>query len=189
MTDALLWPSSTCPQLSGPSADAAEDQVLSLVPNLHCLPEHCCNSLMKVRDCTGAASHADGGVMGPDGTRRWQKSYVRLPGENRTIRELHIWSDKVSNAADKLSCVRCNLVMLHGYGGGLGLFYKNFEAISSRSGWHLYALDLLGMGLSSRPQFCLKAPSRQGRTNEAENWFVDALEDWRNARGSMEWYC
>lgn len=73
--------------------------------------------------------------------------------------------------------------MLHGYGAGLGFFYRNYEALSRRPGWSLYSLDLLGMGRSSRPPFRIHAKTREGQITEAENWFVDALEEWRIARG------
>lgn len=66
-----------------------------------------------------------------------------------------------------------------GYGAGLGFFYKNFEGISRVKGWKVYALDLLGMGRSSRPPFRLQARDRPGGITEAENWFIDALEEWR----------
>lgn len=72
--------------------------------------------------------------------------------------------------------------MLHGYGAGLGFFYKNFEGLSQVKGWKLYALDMLGMGRSSRPPFKVHAKDQQGKITEAENWFIDALEEWRVIR-------
>jgi cardiolipin-specific phospholipase len=72
--------------------------------------------------------------------------------------------------------------MLHGYGAGLGFFYKNFEGLSRQPGWKIYALDLLGMGRSSRPSFRIHAKDREGKIQEAENWFIDALEEWRIER-------
>jgi cardiolipin-specific phospholipase len=75
--------------------------------------------------------------------------------------------------------VEQNLVMLHGYGAGLGFFYKNFEGLSRVKGWKLYALDMLGMGRSSRPPFKIHAKDPAGKITEAENWFIDALEEWR----------
>lgn len=66
-----------------------------------------------------------------------------------------------------------------GYGAGLGFFYKNFEGISRVEGWKIYALDLLGMGRSSRPHFRVHAKDRQNSITEAEDWFIDALEEWR----------
>ncbi|KAK6537601.1 hypothetical protein TWF694_011781 [Orbilia ellipsospora] len=76
-----------------------------------------------------------------------------------------------------------NLVILHGYGAGLGFFYKNFDALSKRAGWSLYALDLLGMGRSARPHFKIHAHDRIDKVREAESFFVDSLEDWRKQRG------
>lgn len=43
----------------------------------------------------------------------------------------------------------------------------------------MYALDLLGMGRSSRPPFKVHAKDRQESITEAEDWFIDALEEWR----------
>jgi len=79
--------------------------------------------------------------------------------------------------------VEHNLVMLHGYGAGLGFFYRNFESISRAEGWKVYALDLLGMGRSSRPNFKIHAKDNESKIAEAESWFVDALEEWRIQRG------
>jgi cardiolipin-specific phospholipase len=75
------------------------------------------------------------------------------------------------------------MVILHGYGAGLGFFYKNFEPLSRMKGWKLYALDMLGMGNSTRPHFKVQAKDQQGKITEAENWFIDALEEWRRIRG------
>ena len=75
-----------------------------------------------------------------------------------------------------------NLVVLHGYGAGLGFFYKNFEGLSRTQGWKLYALDMLGMGRSTRPPFRVHTKDRQKSITEAEDWFIDALEEWRIQR-------
>ena len=74
------------------------------------------------------------------------------------------------------------LVMLHGYGAGLGFFYKNFEPLSRAKGWKVYALDMLGMGNSSRPAFKVQAKGQKEKIAEAESWFVDSLEEWRRVR-------
>ena len=76
-----------------------------------------------------------------------------------------------------------HLVMLHGYGAGLGFFYNNFEPLSRRPGWKLHALDMLGMGRSSRPTFKIHAKDKEGKITEAENWFIDSLEEWRVKSG------
>ena len=110
----------------------------------------------------------------PYGPRRWQSELVKLGGKNRALNELSI--ERVGEQSDQ------NLVILHGYGAGLGFFYRNFEGLSRAVGWKLYALDLLGMGRSSRPPFKIRAKDRQGSITEAENWFVDSLEEWRVKR-------
>ena len=110
----------------------------------------------------------------PYGPRQWHSRLVKLSGKNRALNEFSV--ERIDEEIDQ------NLVMLHGYGAGLGFFYKNFEGLSRVKGWKVYALDLLGMGRSSRPPFKLKAKERQQSITEAENWFIDALEEWRMER-------
>ncbi|KAG6878264.1 hypothetical protein C0993_010036 [Termitomyces sp. T159_Od127] len=79
-------------------------------------------------------------------------------------------------------------VVLHGYGAGLGFFYQNFPALASwagRCGSSVYALDWLGMGRSARVPFTVKAKRNDvsGRVAEAESFFVDSLEEWRQKMG------
>ncbi|PTB70710.1 alpha/beta-hydrolase [Trichoderma citrinoviride] len=110
----------------------------------------------------------------PFGTRIWRQTMVPLSGKNRALNEFSV--ERVGEESDE------TLVMLHGYGAGLGFFYKNFEPITRIPGLKLYALDMLGMGNSSRPPFKIHAKDREGKVIEAENWFIDALEEWRKAR-------
>lgn len=99
---------------------------------------------------------------------------VELSGKDRALNEFSV--ERVGEEADQ------HLVMLHGYGAGLGFFYKNFEPLSRLKGWQLHALDMLGMGRSTRPPFKIKAKDREEAIREAEAWFVDALEEWRIKR-------
>lgn len=66
------------------------------------------------------------------------------------------------------------LVLLHGYMNGAAYFYRNLAGLSSCFS-SIYALDQLGWGLSSRPNFHLKDNS----TETAEDFFVASLEAWR----------
>lgn len=99
---------------------------------------------------------------------------VELDGKDRALNEFSV--ERIGEEADQ------HLVMLHGYGAGLGFFYKNFEPLSRLKGWQLHALDMLGMGRSTRPSFKIKAKDREEAIREAEAWFVDALEEWRIKR-------
>jgi cardiolipin-specific phospholipase len=113
-------------------------------------------------------------ITDPYGPRQWRSTLVQLSGKDRALNEFSV--ERVGEEVEQ------NLVMLHGYGAGLGFFYKNFEGLSRQPGWKVYALDLLGMGRSSRPSFRIHAKDREGKIQEAENWFIDALEEWRIER-------
>lgn len=65
-----------------------------------------------------------------------------------------------------------HLFMIHGYGGGLGFFLKNFDAILSLDDWVVHNIDLLGYGCSSRPPFTPNS------LESVENWFHDSFEEW-----------
>nr|GMC50332.1 probable 1-acylglycerol-3-phosphate O-acyltransferase [Ipomoea batatas] len=66
------------------------------------------------------------------------------------------------------------LVMLHGYGASLGFFFRNFDALAKH--FRVIAIDLLGWGGSSRPDFTCRS------TEETEAWFIDSFEEWRKAK-------
>ncbi|KAK3899984.1 Alpha/Beta hydrolase protein [Staphylotrichum tortipilum] len=145
------------------SARQAERSVLSYVPFLR-----------EAAADSPAAQLQDLAKSDPFGHRVWRSSMVELSGKNRALNELSV--ERVGEQADD------TLVMVHGYGAGLGFFYKNFEPLSRPKGWRLYALDMLGMGNSSRPPFRIHAKDPQEKIAEAEGWFVDALEEWRKIR-------
>ncbi|KAH9606036.1 hypothetical protein KSS87_006673 [Heliosperma pusillum] len=66
------------------------------------------------------------------------------------------------------------MVMVHGYGASQGFFFRNFDALARR--FRVIAIDQLGWGGSSRPDFTCKS------TEETEAWFIDSLEEWRKAK-------
>eukprot|EP01006_Ploeotia_vitrea_P025173 TRINITY_DN5800_c0_g1_i2.p1 TRINITY_DN5800_c0_g1~~TRINITY_DN5800_c0_g1_i2.p1 ORF type:complete len:424 (-),score=196.09 TRINITY_DN5800_c0_g1_i2:64-1335(-) len=72
------------------------------------------------------------------------------------------------------------LVMLHGFGGGVGFWVKNLGELGQRH--HVYAIDLLGFGRSSRPKWRFKGTT-DADLNECEASFVDSIESWRKAVG------
>ena len=163
-----------------------EHRVLSYIPYLQKPPTHtqtgsappsANNSTMSVdtspeKEAKPARTNS---ITDPYGPRQWHSKLVQLAGKNRHLNEFSV--ERVGEETQN------NLVMLHGYGAGLAFFYKNFEALSRVPHWKLYALDLLGMGRSSRPAFRIHAKDKEGKVREAENWFVDALEEWRVKRG------
>ncbi|CUS13518.1 unnamed protein product [Tuber aestivum] len=110
------------------------------------------------------------------GPRECASNLVPLSGKNRAINEFSITRTAEGTPEN-------HLVMLHGYGAGLGFFYKNYDHLSRRPGWKLWSLDLLGYGRSSRPPFMIKSKDSEGKITEAEEWFIDALEEWREVRG------
>lgn len=66
------------------------------------------------------------------------------------------------------------LVMVHGYGASQGFFFRNFDALASH--FRVIAIDQLGWGASSRPDFTCRS------TEETEAWFIDSFEEWRKAK-------
>ena len=66
------------------------------------------------------------------------------------------------------------LVMVHGFGGGLGLWAMNVEDLAKHH--TVYTFDLLGFGRSSRPHFSVEA-------DVAEEEFVESIESWRKELG------
>ncbi|KAG8857405.1 hypothetical protein FRB96_005704 [Tulasnella sp. 330] len=62
--------------------------------------------------------------------------------------------------------------------------YQNFQSLgewAAKHGGSVYALDWLGMGLSARVPFKVHAKREdvEQRVKEAEDFFLDALEEWR----------
>ncbi|KAK6464884.1 Alpha/Beta hydrolase protein [Scheffersomyces coipomensis] len=72
-----------------------------------------------------------------------------------------------------------HIVLVHGYGGGLGFFLKNFDGLSNLDNWCVHGIDLLGYGCSSRPPFKLKEES----LDHVEDFFHESFEIWLNKRG------
>ncbi|XP_060257996.1 1-acylglycerol-3-phosphate O-acyltransferase ABHD5 isoform X1 [Ovis aries] len=94
----------------------------------------------------------------------YKKGPVRISNGNK------IWTLRLShNISNKTP-----LVLLHGFGGGLGLWALNFADLCTNR--PVYAFDLLGFGRSSRPRFDSDA-------EEVENQFVESIEEWRCALG------
>lgn len=162
---------------------ATEHKVMTFIPYLQQPPTHMQtgstptspSASMTQIDESQEPVQRTSSVNDPYGPRQWQSQMVQLRGKNRFLNEFSV--ERIGEETDN------NLVMLHGYGAGLGFFYKNFEPLSRLPHWKLYALDMLGMGRSSRPNFKIKAGEKEAKVREAESWFIDALEEWRVKKG------
>ncbi|KAL8230801.1 hypothetical protein R6Q57_000579 [Mikania cordata] len=99
---------------------------------------------------------------GPPGSKvRWFRSASNEP---RFINTVEFESNKESPT----------LVMVHGYAASQGFFFRNFDALAKH--FRVIAIDQLGWGGSSRPDFTCKS------TEETEAWFIDSFEEWRKAK-------
>lgn len=67
---------------------------------------------------------------------------------------------------------RIPLVMVHGMGGGVGLWVQSIDELAAKR--PVYAFDLLGFGRSSRPTFSTSAQL-------VEMEYVESIEEWRQA--------
>lgn len=149
--------------------EAAEAAVLNFLPFKH--PSPAVSTTDPHSASTTSPPSAD-----PYGPRECTSTLVPLSGKNRVLNEFSITRTEEPPA-------KHHLVILHGYGAGLGFFYRNYDALSRIPGWKVWSLDLLGYGRSSRPPFAIHAKDPDAKITEAEDWFIDALEEWRKIRG------
>ncbi|XP_068604642.1 (Lyso)-N-acylphosphatidylethanolamine lipase [Brachionichthys hirsutus] len=97
--------------------------------------------------------------------------FVTLPNQDR------IWTLTLTKKVVRKPAAQATktpLVMVHGFGGGVGLWIQNLEPLSRSRPVH--AFDLLGFGRSSRPPF-------PGDAADAEEQFVNSIERWRQSVG------
>lgn len=78
-----------------------------------------------------------------------------------------------------------HLIIVHGYGAGLGFFLKNLEKLNLIDNrWVIHAIDLPGYGFSSRPKFPYKYKSDPAA--QAEHWFHARFKTWLEKRGLLQ---
>ncbi|CAN3479233.1 cardiolipin-specific deacylase 1, mitochondrial [Diutina catenulata] len=98
-------------------------------------------------------------------------------GNGNFIHEFYIENNQPSDLKVR------DVVLIHGYAASLGLFVDNFDALSKIPGVQIHAIDLLGFGFSARPPFPKLPSGTKEEVEKVEDWFVDAIEDWRKQRG------
>ncbi|XP_053570239.1 1-acylglycerol-3-phosphate O-acyltransferase ABHD5 isoform X2 [Bombina bombina] len=94
----------------------------------------------------------------------YSKEHVLISGGNK------IWTLAFTQTLPN----KTPLVLLHGFGGGVGLWVLNFDDLCQDR--TVYAFDILGFGRSSRPHF-------EGDAERAEEQFVQSIEEWRMTIG------
>ena len=92
---------------------------------------------------------------------RLSKRYVRIFNNSAAL-----WTVTATNGSNE----KTPLVMVHGYGSGVGMWCLNFDELSQFRA--VYSFDLLGFGRSSRMTFPKSA-------DKVEDQFVESIEDWR----------
>ena len=84
-----------------------------------------------------------------------------------------------SNSNSNINKTSTPLLLLHGYANAALYFYRNLSGLTRHHYATIYALDMLGWGLSSRPHFVTEEDTVRG----AEKFFVESIEAWREANG------
>ncbi|KAH3684775.1 hypothetical protein WICPIJ_004239 [Wickerhamomyces pijperi] len=120
-----------------------------------------------------------------DSKRTAQTIDVPIDTDKNFIHEFNVKNIQIR---DKSEDQQDHIVLIHGYGAALGFFYKNFEALTEKPGTNLHALDLLGYGLSSRPNLPHFNGNSMNDVVTVENFFVESVESWRKKKNIDKFY-
>lgn len=116
--------------------------------------------------------------------KNYQHHLVEIP---REIRNSFINCISIKTPITPHSSKKDDVVLCHGFGSGLGFYYRNFSPISKGlCDRRVFGLDWLGMGHSGRPSdFPLYKNGSNGNDGhkKAIAFFIDSFEVWREMMG------
>lgn len=118
----------------------------------------------------------------PEPSKTHSSKVLNFKSENSIIfPDINEFYIKPNNENDN----KKHLVIMHGYGAGLGFFIKNIEAFANQfPDWHIHAIDLPGYGCSTRVDFPHQIPYEENEL--IEKLFTIPLRDWFVSRGLNE---
>lgn len=109
----------------------------------------------------------------PEAFERTQSEILSKSGAEVIVKRVRI-SENLQMFTLRVGCPqKPPLVMFHGFGSSGILFFKLFKPLSEH--YHLIVVDLLGMGLSSRPPFSSHT------LEDSEQFFLGSFEAFREA--------
>ncbi|KAL7461598.1 hypothetical protein ACHAXS_002016, partial [Conticribra weissflogii] len=138
-----------------------------------------------IDDCKMGELVGEGGCMGKSSASSSSPAQCQLfgkdgeeNGKSYRIHGIKVVNRKLSSLGDDEGNINKNdgpknpapLVLLHGYANGSLYFYRNLMQLSHYHFPTIYALDMLGWGLSSRPDFApVLIRSRGGNSGDAKS--------------------
>jgi len=112
-------------------------------------------------------------------TEKYEEQLLKTVGMER-VKDYEIYDVLFTfenNEVGHIHTIECGyekpetLVLIHGYGSGAVFYYKLMSMLKDR--FHIYSIDLYGMGSSARPTIT------NFDFDHVVNFFVEALENWR----------
>lgn len=97
---------------------------------------------------------------------------------------LHIHTVQYGTSEDALDedHEEAPIVLLHGYGSGIGIFATSIGPLTHTLNRRVYAIDGLGCGLSARPRWTLGYADAD--LDQVEEYSADAIDLWRQKIGA-----
>ncbi|KAL4483294.1 hypothetical protein ABPG72_007936 [Tetrahymena utriculariae] len=96
-------------------------------------------------------------------------------GESIEIRDVYFNFGNTETFIHTLECGKQNqevMILIHGYGGSAVTYYQILKQLSEK--YHVFAIDIIGMGLSDRQNFNV-----DNDTRSIIDFFVESINQWR----------